>query len=44
MPLYDLVQKYYNNDQIILLCGEDLHNCNYDKYISKGHYVFVREL
>jgi hypothetical protein len=43
MPLYDLIQKYYNNNQIILLCGEDLHDCDYNKYTSKGHYVFVRE-
>jgi hypothetical protein len=44
MLLYDVVQKYYNNDEIILLCGEDLHNCEHNKYTSKGHYVFVREL
>lgn len=44
MPYYDLVQSYYPSDKILLLCGEDLHNCNYSKYIEKGHHVFVREL
>jgi hypothetical protein len=44
MPFYDLVQKYYAPNEIILLCGEDIHRCDYVKWINKGHYVFVREL
>ena len=44
MPYYDLVQQYYSPNHIILLCGEDLHWCDYQTYINKGHYVFVREL
>jgi len=44
IPYYDLINKIYKPDEIILLCGEDLHCCNYNQYIQKGHYVFVREL
>ena len=44
MPYYDLISKYYNSDKIILLCGEDFHNCNYTEYLNKGHFIFVREL
>jgi hypothetical protein len=44
MPFYDLVQQYYNPNEIILLCGEDLHNCNNREFVNKGHFVFVREM
>jgi hypothetical protein len=44
MPFYDLVNTIYNANEIILLCGEDLHKCNNKKYLERGHYVFVREL
>lgn len=44
MPLYDLIQSYYNSDEIIILCGEDIHDCKYEEYVNKGHYVFIREL
>jgi hypothetical protein len=44
MPYYDLISKIYKSDEIILLCGEDLHDCDYNDYLNKGHYVFVREL
>jgi hypothetical protein len=44
MPFYDIVCKSYKANEIILLCGEDIHNCNYDEYVKKGHNVFVREL
>lgn len=44
MPFYDLVYKIYNPNEIILLCGEDTHRCDYYKYLQKGHNVFVREL
>jgi hypothetical protein len=44
MPFYDLVQQYYNPNEIILLCGEDLHNCNNHEFVNKGHFVFVREM
>ena len=44
MPFYDLIEKHYSSNEIILLCGEDIHDCDYSKYLDKGHYVFVREL
>jgi hypothetical protein len=44
MPYYDLISRIYKPNQIILLCGEDCHNCDYNKWLKKGHYVFVREL
>jgi hypothetical protein len=44
MPYYDLITGIYNPNEIILLCGEDLHCCNYNNYLKNGHFVFVREL
>lgn len=44
MPYYDLVNKIYKPNEIILICGEDCHCCNYNYWTSKGHNVFVREL
>ena len=46
MPYYELVNKIYNPNEIILLYGEDVeHNSSFFKnYINKGHYIFVREL
>jgi hypothetical protein len=44
MLYYDLISQYYKPNEIILLCGEDIHDCEYKKLTDKGHYVFVREL
>ena len=44
MPFYDLVYQTYKPNKIILLCGEDIHCCNYHFFLQKGHHVFVREL
>lgn len=44
MPFYDLIQKHYSSDKIILVCGEDCHYCDYWNFVEKGHHVFVREL
>lgn len=44
MPYYEIICSIYKPDEIILLCGEDLHNCNYDYFLNKQHNVFVREL
>ena len=44
MPFYDLVSSVYEPNKIILLCGEDIHACNYNLLIERGHTVFVREL
>jgi len=44
MPYYDLVKEHYSPEKIILLCGEDLHTCDYENYTGLGNHVFVREL
>jgi hypothetical protein len=44
MPFYDLVRAIYKPDEILLLCGEDEHYCNYRDWIHQNHCVFVREL
>jgi hypothetical protein len=44
MPYYDLISEIYNTNQIILLCGEDIHCCNNNIFLKKGYCVFVREL
>ena len=44
MPYFDLVNKVYNPNDIILFCGEDIHRCNYNGWVEKGYNVFVREL
>ena len=43
MPHYDLVSTVYKPNEIILLSGEDLHECNYKDCVNMGHSVFVRE-
>jgi hypothetical protein len=44
MPLYPIVSHYYSPDKIVLLCGNDIHDCNYDEFTKLGHHVFIREL
>lgn len=44
MPLWELVNKFYKKNEIVLLCGEDDHWCNYKEYANLGYNVFVREL
>jgi hypothetical protein len=44
MPFFNMVLESYSNDKIILLCGEDIHDCNYETYSNMGIHVFVREL
>lgn len=44
MPFHDLVTDHTPPNKVILMCGEDLHSCTYDKWLSEGHPVFVREL
>jgi hypothetical protein len=44
MPHYELVRSVYQPDEVILLCGEDIHHCNYHEWTARGHHVFVREL
>lgn len=45
MPYYDLVKEYYKPEEVILLCGEDIHDwCKYNDWLAKGHWVFMREM
>jgi hypothetical protein len=44
MPYYELVCSSYKPNEIILFCGKDTSECNYQDYVEKGHGVFVREL
>ena len=44
MPFYDVIVKSNYKDNLILLCGEDIHSCDYSQWVKKGHTLFVREL
>jgi hypothetical protein len=45
MPFFELVNKSYSPNEIILLCGEDIHLCKEGEFFSKqGYCVFCREL
>jgi hypothetical protein len=44
MPLFDLVTQTYEPNKIVLLCGEDIHHCNYLEFANKGYITFIREL
>lgn len=45
LPYLDLVKRHYQEDEIIFLCGEDDHQCNYESYgVSPGNHLFIREL
>ena len=44
MPLLSNVEAAYKPNDIVLLCGEDIHTCNHAEWTTKGYTVFVREL
>ncbi len=44
MPFFELVNKIYKPNEIVMLCGEDIHDCNYRDYLRMGYNMFVREL
>jgi hypothetical protein len=44
MPFYDKLKEMYKPEDIILICGEDEHNCSIKDFSSKGHKIFIREL
>lgn len=44
MLYYDLISNIYKPNEIILLCGEDSHVCEYHDFLKKGHNILVREL
>jgi hypothetical protein len=43
MPLFNHVTKYYKHKEIILLCGEDLHDCEFKRKLG-DYSLFIREL
>ena len=43
-PYWELVNTYYDPASIIMLCGEDEHDCDYNVYSEQGYCMFVREL
>lgn len=42
-PFWDLVNVFYDKKYIILMCGEDLHQCDYHTY-DTDYNIFIREL
>lgn len=42
MPFWDIVNKAYKPSEIILMCGEDIHNCEL-KHYGKTYPLFLRE-
>jgi len=44
MPFWNEVNAAYAPSEVVLLCGEDAHPCNYRQYTDLGFHVFVREL
>jgi hypothetical protein len=44
LPYFDLVRSVYSPSEVILLCGEDAHECDISIHAEHGHPVFVREL
>jgi hypothetical protein len=43
LPYWDLVSRHYAGKDVILLCGEDLHQCELKKF-GTTHDIFIREL
>jgi hypothetical protein len=44
IPLWNEVNQAYKSDEILLFCGEDLHQCNYNIFTERGYHLFVREI
>lgn len=44
MLYYEHVCNHYKPNEVVLLCGEDCHNCGFEQHVHKGHHIFVREL
>jgi len=43
-PFFKLVNSYYKPNEIIMLCTNDMHNCEFWHLSSYGYNVFVREI
>jgi hypothetical protein len=43
LPHWELVHRYYEGRDVVLICGEDLHECGAKK-LGVTHDLFVREL
>jgi len=43
-PYWEFIKKMYDRKDIILLCGEDTHHCNWPDHVYYGFTTFVREL
>lgn len=44
LPFFDLIMQHYSPSDVILMCGEDVHNCDYTKFAKHGFHTFVREM
>jgi hypothetical protein len=42
-PYWDIVNMHYNPNEIILICGEDIHNCDMS-HLGNKYPLFIREL
>ena len=43
-PYYESICRAYKPEEVILLCGDDIHNCQYKTQGKSGHHIFIREL
>lgn len=44
LPFWKEVNQYYQKNEIVLLCGEDEHSCNYHSLFLQDYTLFIREL
>jgi hypothetical protein len=44
LPYWDLVNRYYTKNRIVLVCGEDHPHCDVTEWLGKEHPLFIREL
>lgn len=44
MPFLDLVRVGYQKHEVVMICGEDIHECIRDPFVAEGWNVFVREI
>ena len=54
MPFWNKVNAHYKIDEIVLLCGEDIHDCvnywyeekpcHFRLFLNDNYNIFVREL